>query len=148
MRIPNTPCVLKSLALTTAFTAITISGAQAAVIWADDFSGSDRAGTAPNPYNYPGTPAGNDYTVIPIADTTYTVTGGISGVLNVSDTGPLGTPTLTVFANQFAPASYAAGTQFTVSYDLRVNSMTAATAASAPRLSIVNINSGTEIFTI
>lgn len=147
MRIPNTPRVLKSLALTTAFTAITLSGAQAAVIWSDDFSGSSRGPTPPNPYNYPGGAASDDYTIVPGNGVTYSVSGGLSGILNVADTGTDGaTPTLTVSGNQFAPASYPTGAQVTVSFDIRVNSMLAATAASAPRLSILVNNA--DVFTI
>jgi hypothetical protein len=148
MRTLFVPSNVRLPAVMTAIFAMTLlSGAQAAVVWSDDFSGSERGATAPNPYNFPGGAGTNDYTVTSVAGVTFSVSGGISGVLNTADTSTAGaTPNIAVFGNQFAPASYPAGTQVTLEFDIRVNSMIAATAASAPRLSIINANA--EVFTV
>src|SRR5262245_43922027 len=126
MRILNSSFTLKSLALAMGSAAFLISSAQSAVIWSDDFSGSARGATAPNSYDFLGGASGNDYNITGVTGGTYTVSGGPSGFLNIADTSTAGvTPVFTIFGNQFAPTSYAAGTQFTISYDLRVNSLVA-----------------------
>lgn len=122
-------------------TAITVSSVQAVEVWSDTFS--TNRGTAPNPYDFTGT-GGNDYNVL--GDGVVYTANGTSGFLNINDTGTTGvTPQITVAGTQFTPTSYT-GAQITLSYDIRVNSLTAGTAASAPRFSIIN---GTaEVFTI
>lgn len=107
----------------------------AATIWSDDFS-SSRA-SAPNPYDFAGGASGDDYSGSG-AGSVFTVG---SGVLNVNDTTAT-SYTQTVFANQFLPTSFAAGTPVTISFDIRVNSMLAASAASSPRFNVMSNGSG------
>lgn len=121
------------------------SVASANVIWSDTFS-TARA-SAPNSYDYAGGASGDDYS-FNLGGNSATVA---SGVMNVADT----TSSSSVFAvnaTQFAPpgSPIVAGTQLVFSYDIRVNSFTAAAGNSVPRFSIFNGNatSGFEVFTL
>lgn len=126
-------------------TALSVSTIQAAEVWSDTFS--TNRGSAPNPYDFTGT-GGADYNVVG-SGVVYTA-NGTSGVLNINDTGTIdATPQVTVALNQFTPTSYT-GAQITLSYDIRVNGLTAVTPASAPRFSILSGPStgNVEVFTI
>jgi|GEM_PF-5537075 len=104
--------------------------ASATTIWADDFNRATLT-----PYDYPGGAAGNDYS------TASGTLSTVSGYLNISDTTN-GQANVTLFANQYAQPSYAAGDKIVVTYDFRVNSLTGA-SASVARLSVMNANATT-----
>lgn len=137
----------KSLALTA--TLLSLSAAsQAAIIWSDDYSsGRDTDIIDPNPYSYTGS-AGNDYGIT-TGDNAFTVA---NGYLNIADTTAAVTPFVQVTTNRFTTTTFNAGDKFTVSMDIRVNSLSIASSgsASAPRFTIFtgNPNSGSESLTV
>lgn len=137
----------KSFVLTA--TLLSLSAAsQAAIIWSDDYSsGRDTDIIDPNPYSYTGS-AGNDYGIT-TGDNAFTVA---NGYLNIADTTTATTPFIQVASNRFSTTTFNAGDTFTVSMDIRVNSLSIATSgsASAPRFTIFtgNANSGGESLTV
>jgi len=109
-------------------TAASIMQSQAVVVWADDFS-TARTGTAPNDYSYDAD-GQNDYSIRAGG----TVTTG-SGYLKIVDNANPGFSAL-VTTTQWDSLPQE-GEQIVFSYSIRVNSMTAAAAASVPRFGLV-----------
>lgn len=125
---------MKYALLLGAVSALAISTSSAAVVWADDFS--DARASAPNPYDYPGGAAGNDW-LFDARGNTFTVSGG---VLNIADTvtgvSGSGDALLAVTTSQWSARPTTNGDILRVSYSIRVNSMTAAAGNSVPRFTI------------
>ncbi len=130
---------MKNIFLLGAVSLLVTANSGAAVVWADDFTGT-RA-TPPNSYDYAGGAAGDDYIVQANGNT---LTAG-SGVFNINDTvsSTSGDTLLAVTTSQWAarPANNGDIVQF--SYSIRVNGLVAGGGASVPRFSIFQNASST-----
>ena len=124
---------MKYALLLGAVSALAISTSSAVVVWADDFT--DARASAPNPYNYPGGAAGNDW-LVDARGNTFTVSGG---VLNIADTvsgSGTGDALLAVTTTQWSARPTTNGDTLRVSYSIRVNSLTAGAGNSVPRFTL------------
>lgn len=104
--------------------------ARAVVVWADDFS-TARTGSTPNDYSYDAD-GQNDYNL----RTGNTVTIPAGGYLKVQDSITTAGFSALVTTSQWSSLPQE-GNQIVFSYSVRINSMTAANAASVPRFGII-----------
>jgi len=135
-----------------AISALTVSTSSAVVVWADDFS-TARA-SAPNPYNYPGSVAGDDW----LANANGNTVSVIGGVFNINDTvsSATGDALFVVPTTQWTGIPVANGDTVRISYSIRVTSLVAGGGASVPRFSVVQnpgntgsaLGGGGSLFTI
>jgi len=134
--------LMKYALLLGAVSALAISTSSAAVVWADDFS--DSRASAPNPYDYAGGEAGNDY-LSDARGNAFTVSGGVLNIADtVSNSPGSGDAVLAVTTSQWSARPTTDGDVLRVSYSIRVNSLLAGGGSSVPRFSIFQ-NAGTNV---